>query len=220
MMNENINIEITPEELSLLTSISVNEKKVREGQLNNWQKQLLMEIKAVRSVLNDKYPSSSFEIKECTGTSTQNGFSTFLFSEASHEEMLFDASCTPDIDSKGDFRIEDNYYRVFLEPVLKDTLHSILRAHALEPVQILCSYTSMLGKEADETITLDSVIKNGLKVQPTIQIILDGNVPDDNAAAEQITQASRYVKDLSVPGFYVLRTDSGTGGSNRISFSI
>ena len=35
MMNENINIEMTPEELSLLTSISVNEKKVREAGIAN-----------------------------------------------------------------------------------------------------------------------------------------------------------------------------------------
>ncbi len=220
VMNEENFAELTNEELSVLTSISVNEDKVRNGKLKEWQKQLLIEMRALKAFLREKYPSSEFTILECTGTSTSESSSSFLFTESSHEGMLFDASCTPGEDKTGNIEIKDNYYRVFLEEPLKKLLTETLESRSLKVSEIRCSYTSVLGKEADETITLETAVQKDLPVQPTIQISFDGTGLDKESAGQLNDQASEEIKSLKIPGFYVLHVDLESEELARTSFAV
>ena len=219
-MTEDNFSELTNEELSVLTSVSVNEEKVRSGHLKEWQKQLLKEMRTLKSVLSEKYPSYDFTILECTGTGTSEGFSSFLFTEASHEGLLFDASCRPAEDPAGSMEVKDNFYRVFLEEPLKKLLTETLENRGLKVSEIRCSYTSVLGKEADETITLETVVQKDLPVQPTIQISFDGTDLDKESAGQLNGQASEEIRSLKIPGFYVLHVDRESEELARTSFAV
>ena len=217
-MTEENSSQLTNEELSVLTSLSVNEERVRKGQLSEWQMQLLKEMRAVKDFLAQKYPSSDFTILKCTTTSTSEGSSSFLFTEAAQTGRLFDAYCTPGTDPSEPMEIRDNYYRVFLEEPLKKLLSDTLAEQKV--MEIRCSYSAVLGTEADETITLESAVQKKLPVQPTIQVFFDGTGLDKDSADDLIDLASEKIKALLIPGFYVLHVKEESVELARTSFAI
>ena len=71
--------ELTQEKKDFLAKMSVDEERVQNGKLYDWQVEALRQYDYAMGFLQEKYPSHTFKFTFCNPKGNVNPFSYFLF---------------------------------------------------------------------------------------------------------------------------------------------
>lgn len=104
--------ELTQEKKDFLAKMSVDEERVQNGKLYDWQVEALRQYDYAMGFLQEKYPSHTFKFTFYNPKGNVNPFSYFLF-KADNKDALFNLYLY--IDDNHTYSCKDNYYGELLK---------------------------------------------------------------------------------------------------------
>lgn len=189
--------ELTQEKKDFLAKISVNEKKVEEGDLYDWQKELLNQYDYAMEYLEKKYPSYKFTFTDYTPHGKGNSFSTFWFQEDGGK-ATFELYFNVDNDEK--YSCEDNFYSQTLKSSYESALLSMLQKEVPECKAVYSSFTTVQGEKFDEKLTGQEVLEGNDKLTNTTEIyVLEPSQSDAQTIAYKI---QAQIEEKKIYGSY------------------
>lgn len=103
---KNPEVELTQKKKDLLITMSMDEERIRNGKLYDWQIEVLRQYDYATEYLSRKYPSLGFTFTDCDPKGLIKPFSTFWF-QCNGEERVYDLYLY--VDEDGSYSCEDNY---------------------------------------------------------------------------------------------------------------
>ena len=192
-------VEMTDEQKELLKKISVNEEKIEEGQLYEWQKEVLNQYDYAMNYLQKKYPECVFHIVDCDQKNNLNTYTTFTFTEEKNEE-LFDLYLYVNEEQEEKYTAKDNFYGVLLaEPYATAFLQKI-RESFPQCVAARAEMVTVQGEEINAGTDVSNILSGSLKITNNVTIYVDGNeISDCDKTASEIEE---YVHKQQIYGSY------------------
>ena len=190
-------VSLTPEQEELLRSMSVDEQRIKEGKLYNWQKEVLKQREVVLEYLNRKYPSHTFEIVSCSPQNQTHSDSEFWY-KADGNDRIFEMYL--ETDEKG-YICQDNFYGFLLKKSYEETLFSILKKDVPECVTVVSQISSLKGLEYDETLTAQKILESHEKLTNLTTILAKG---EQGKAEEIVGKIEDVIQKNQIYGGYVL----------------
>ncbi len=192
-MEEN-HANLTPEKKDFLSAISMDEERVQEGKLYEWQKEVLRQYDYAMAYLGRKYPSHSFYFTGCNPAGKNESFSTFWFTADggtdSYELYLY-------TEADGDYNCEDNYYGELIEDSYNDALLSLLEERVPECIGVACDFNTVQGEAFGEQLTGQEILDGDYGISNTTCIYA---VQPDAAKAQ--TLAKKLGSVINEQGIY------------------
>lgn len=193
------NTELTQEKKDFLKKISMDEKRIEEGKLYDWQTELLKQYDYAMEYLEKKYPSHKFAFTDCKPAEKDSSFSTFWFQENGGKDT-FELHLTVDNDEKYD--CEDNYYGEILKDSYESALLSLLQKEVPECAAVTTSFSTVQGEKFDEQLTGQEVLEGNDKLTNTTDIyVLEADASNAQVLADKIQ--SRIEEKKIYGSYYV-----------------
>lgn len=181
--------ELTQEQKKFLEAISMDEDRVKKGDLYQWQEEALDQYDYVMEYLKEKYPSYSFEVISCDHNNQTTGYSTFQFTE-SGKESVYEMYLYSEGEDKRSYRCEDNFYGSLIRKDYEEALTEIICKEIPECLGVYCSFTNVMGKEFGEDFTAEDVLTEKPEITNATDIYL---LEADPVQAEQLIQRTETV---------------------------
>lgn len=204
--HEKEKIEMTEEQMELLCSISANEEKVREGELADWQIEVLKQYDYATSYLEKKYPSYSFIIPLCEPMGTMNSYVTFYFFETrdTDRENRYELrlEVPEEKDSDKPYMIRDNFYGGLYEDVLARKIYDLITQEIPECVRVTCNITALEGEELGENLDLEDILCGELTIEHDTDFYIDASGMDEKNYSEKVNIIKEYINSRNIIGSY------------------
>lgn len=167
-------MELTHEEESILSGISFNGEQIKNGELDENDKALLTEMRAVGAYLKEKYPSYVFVITGCElKAGTANDYNEWYYrAEGIERDSAFIAT-SRELDGK--LEIKDDFYGEVVRKAIQEEIEDDLTQIGLPVIQINIGFWEYLGKEYGEKISAGEVLQGIIPAGNDIKIFLDGS---------------------------------------------
>lgn len=206
-------VELTKEQEDLLAAISVNQSKVRSGELYGWQEEVIRQYDFALSYLNQKYPSHEFSFTWCEPSEAGRSYSLFQFT-ADHESETY--TLYVDItknDTKREYACRDNFYGKLIRAGYEKDLLQLLSAAVPECREVSAEFSSVYGAECDGSLTLDKMVRDQQKVSniTTISAVAGGQT-----AQEIFDRIRSCVKNEKIYGGYIVKIYSDDQSSECV----
>lgn len=189
---------LTAEQEALLVKISVDEERVRSGELYGWQKKVIRQYDAAMDYLGKKYPSHSFEITDCAQKDITNSFSTFWFL-ADGEDVQYELYLY--IEDDDTYCCEDNFYGALLEEPYAQALQELIAAEEPGCIGVVSRISTARGEEFGEKMTAEEILSETYKMTNSTDLYVDGRNGDAQALAERV---GAVVKSHKIYGAYTV----------------
>ncbi len=192
-------MELTSNEKDVLAGLSFNAEEIKKGELNEADMAMLLEMRAVYSYLEEKYPSYKFEISSCDPKSgTVKEYDEWYFrAEKIDRASAFIALVTEDGES---FDIKDDFYGEIVRGSIQDFLGEKLGSNDIPVIQINAGFWEYLGKEYGEKILAEDVLKGKIPAGNDIKIFLDGSGMDASSYGDVVKKITEILKKEDVLG--------------------
>ncbi len=189
-------IKMTKEQENLLAAISVNEEKVRRGELYGWQKEILKQYDQATMYLGKKYPAHQFVITWCEPADANGLYTVFDFQAdgGSDTFMLY-------VDIEEDaYSCRDNFYGSLMKGSYEKAFLKALKEVVPECVGVSSSFTTVMGEDCDGTLSYEGILaeKKRIPNHTTIYAVA-GRQENTESIAENIRN---YVKGEKIYGGY------------------
>ena len=167
-------MELTHEEESILSGISFNGEQIKNGELDENDKALLTEMRAVGAYLKEKYPSYVFVITGCElKAGTAKDYNEWYYrAEGIERDSAFIATSR---EMDGKLEIKDDFYGEVVRKDIQETIEGDLKQIGLSVVQVNIGFWEYLGKEYGEKISAGEVLQGIIPAGNDIKIFLDGS---------------------------------------------
>lgn len=190
--------EITAEQEALLIKISVNEERIRDGKLYDWQEEVLRQYDYALEYLQGKYPSHSFVMIDCEPKNKLNSYTTFWF-QADGEEKTYELYLN--INENEEYTCEDNYYgNLFEEPYAME-LQVRIQKEVSECVSVVSRMTSVKGLEFSENLEVSDILDGKYMVTNSTDIYVDGTRKE---AGQLIEAVHKVIVENKIYGSYTV----------------
>lgn len=191
------NAELTQEKKDFLKKISMDEERIEEGKLYDWQTELLNQYDYAMEYLGKKYPSHKFAFTDCKPKEKGTSFSTFWFQEDGGKDT-FELHLTVDNDKKYD--CEDNYYGELLKDSYESALLSLLQKEVPECAAVTTSFSTVQGEKFDEQLTGEEVLEGNDKLTNMTEIyVLETDASNAKILADKIQS---QIEEKKIYGSY------------------
>lgn len=198
--NKGEELMMTAEKKELLKLISVDEERIEEGKLFEWQMEVLKQYDYAMKYLNDKYPSYEFVIIDCNQKNTFNSFTTFYCKEKSNDTQdTFELYLYVN-DQDGSYDAKDNFYAVFLGEAYAQLLLKKLQEKFPDCIWVNVDMNTVQGREYCEGYEVKELFnpENKLTRHTDIFVYADTMLSYEHMA-EQI---ENYIKEQKIYGSY------------------
>lgn len=210
MIESDIQSELTEEKENLLSKISMDEQRVRDGELYGWQVEVLRQYDAALEYMYEKYPSHQFEIVDCSPQNVWNDY-TIFYCQADGQDDLQEMYITKNDD--GSYTCADTYYGHLIRDEYSNLLLDLLKAEAPECIAVDAQITGRLGEEYRESMPAESFLeglKRGDKVSNFVTIYAVCRTEDE--AQKTLSNVKTFIQDEGIYGgytLYALKQDPG-----------
>ena len=203
--------EMTEEQMELLCLISVDEERVRKGELLDWQIEVLNQYDYAMEYLADKYPSYEFRIVYCEPENVINSYTTFTFVEKSDEETYYDLYLDVYKEEGAENRYEarDNFYGALFEDEFAEKMLELVQEKFPECVDAKSNITCVQGKEYGETLDLDRVLSGQLKMDQDTILFITIEEKGDAEYSEKVMELKEFIVEHGIYGSYEVRFVKG-----------
>lgn len=193
------NAELTQEKKDFLATISMDEERVQNGELYEWQEEVLRQYDYAMKYLKKKYPSHIFDFTSCNPKGKTDNFSTFWFT-VDHSENSYELYL--DRDYNGDYSCKDNYYGELVKESYNDALLSRLQVSISECIGVSSNFSTVQGEMFDEQLTGQKILDGNDKISNTTYIYA---VPYDASKAQILAEKIEdFIKKENIYGSYYI----------------
>lgn len=198
-------VNLTPEQEELLSKISVNEEKVKEGELSSWQLEVLRQYEYLLEYLKEKYPSYDFSVEHCTPKNKLNSYTTFLFTEKNNPEKYYDCY----LYVENGYHAEDNFYGHLIEEEYGNMIYEFLKENGISVERVKTSITNVQGKDYCEEMNLEAAFEGKMRLTQNSEIYVRGTADDNNM--ELCNQIEHAIKEKNIYGSYTVNVYDENG---------
>ena len=200
-------VNLTQEKKDFLTAMSMDEERIQNGDLYDWQVEVLRQYDYVEEYLKGKYPSHTFVLNSCNPKGRDNSFSTFWFTaddgEESYELYLY-------VDSDDHYSCEDNYYGTLLKDSYNTALLSLLQEEIPECIGAASIFSNVQGENVGEKVTGKEVLDGDMEIPNTVYIYAVSS--EASQAQTLVEKVEQLIQEKKIYGNYyikVLNSDPG-----------
>lgn len=170
------------------------QKRVRSGELHDYQKELLSLLRNVCVYLEEKYPDYRTTVTNIEPEALMRSYSTFYFTVDG-----FDGTFTALADDDEN-NLTDNFYTELIKPKYDSAIKEMLEKECIAVVSVETVFTASLGKEYNADITDEKLFKCANEIPRTTTIFIKSSNPDaDIKKAEEI-----IAKEYNIHGYYFI----------------
>ena len=167
-------MELSDVEKKVLNAISFHTEEIETGQLCPEDTVLLNEMREVERYLQEKYPSYTFEITGCEPKSgTTRTYSEWYFKSAEIDRESAFIAMSEETDDG--YNIRDAFFGQVIKEPIRQELEKILQENGFFVINIEVSFWDYLGKEFDENLDAQQVLKGELNAGNDFKIFLDNS---------------------------------------------
>ena len=153
----NRHISLDQEEEKLLCDIFVDEERIKNGILLDYQIDCLEEIRFAKQYLEEKY-AKEFEIINYDPISKLNSTGNMDFKTSDQSDEIFHLRINENDDG---YYAVDNYYKVVIEEKYDDELKNIVENELEIDCKTYTVFYSLKGPEVDGTQSVEEIIALG-----------------------------------------------------------
>lgn len=204
-------MDLTQEKKDFLAAMSMDEERVQDGKLYEWQREVLYQYDYAMEYLQQKYPSHTFHFTSCNPKGKNENFSTFWFETDggvdSYELYLY-------VDDNGEYRCEDNFYGALIKDSYNDALLSLLKERVPECIGVACDFNTVQGADFGEQLTGQEILEGDDKISNTTYIYVVQ--PDESQAQTLVETLQDVITEKNIYGSYyveVLNSDPDSASS-------
>lgn len=199
-------MDMTEEQMELLCRISVNEEKVREGRLYDWQIEILNQYEFAMEYLNEKYPSYSFKIINCEPKNKLNSYTNFTITEETAPEDYYSLYINVEEEtSENVYEASDNYYGVLKEEEFAEKLLALIQQDFPECSAVKTSMPYVQGKEYGENLDLDLVLSGEIELSQDTTIRMECGEMTETEYEEKTSELEHFIKDRGIAGSFQVK---------------
>ncbi|MBO5524460.1 MAG: hypothetical protein J5986_12445 [Roseburia sp.] len=197
--------EMTAEQMELLCRISVNEEKVREGRLYDWQKEILNQYDFAMDYLREKYPSHSFQIINCEPKNKLNSYTHFTIIEETAPEDYYSLNINvEESDSGNAYEASDNYYGALKEEEFAEKLFELVQQEVPECIEVNTNMPYVLGSEYGENLDLDMVLNGEIEMAQDTTFIVGSEEKTEEEYEKEAKVLENFVKGRGISGSFAV----------------
>lgn len=201
-------VELTQEKKDFLAEMSIDEESIQNGELYDWQVEVLRQYDYAMEYLNKKYPSSTFKFTSCNPKGRDNSFSTFWFTEDGNDDS-YDLYLY--VDEDGNYSCEDNYYGKLLKDSYNQEFLTLLQKNVPECIGVASEFNTVQGTEFGEQITGKTVLEKNKKLSNTTYIYAtESDISQAQILAGKIEDIIRSKKIYGSYYIEILNSDPGS----------
>ncbi|MBQ3797939.1 MAG: hypothetical protein II842_16960 [Butyrivibrio sp.] len=204
-------MELTGEEKNVLSAISFNSEGILNGDLEDGDKAMLTELRAVGDYLKDKYPGHRFEITGCEPKEgTARAYNEWYYRA---EGITRDAAFIARAEEKdGKPEIKDDFYGEIIREEAAEEVKRLINGCGYKVALVSIDFCEYLGKEFAGKIGALKVLKGEIPAGNDIKIFVDGSGIDESAYDKTISEIEKSLKKAGVKGeIYVVLLKSADG---------
>lgn len=208
------NIIMTEEKKELLKKMSVNEERIEEGELFEWQEEVLRQYDYVMEYLEKKYPSYKFNIVNCEQKNAVNAYSTFNFIEESNSEENYTLHL--EVADSG-YSAKDNFYGYIIGPKYETKLMELIEKENIPCNRIVASLTTVQGEEFNESMDINGVINGNIRMPQSVDFYIDSNSIQNELYEDVFNRIRQLIEKKNIYGSYFV-TISKNLDSDQVVF--
>lgn len=220
-------MELTNTEKKLLSGISFNADAIEQGELDEKDMAMLLEIRAVDAYLHKKYPSYSFELTGCEpmeGTIKEYNewyYTGCKASEASYQPdaVTLSAHLARAKKENDKYLISDDFYGEVIKDEIKAELEKSACACGFPVVQTNIGFWEFFDEKYGEGISYMDVLTGKIKAGNDIKIFLDGSGLKQDSYQNAVADLKKCMQQKAIKGdVYVvfLKTADGDPAKDRV----
>lgn len=195
--------QMTQEQTELLCSISVNEDKVREGDLAEWQIEVLKQYDYAMEYLAEKYPSYEFAIVGCEPKNNGNSYTTFTFVEKEEESLYYNLYLDVyEEESANRYEATDNFYGTLYETQLAERMLELMQEKFPECVQVTTSITCAEDEKFGENFDLESVLNGEQKMEHDTDFYISAAGMTEAEYSQKVENIKSFIDGKGIYGSY------------------
>lgn len=187
---------LTAEQKAFLLRVSMDEARVRSGDLTSAQAAILKQHDAAMEYMNRKYPSHEFEFMDYIQSGIANGSTCFLVEADGDPLFLYEVQVGDDEDEP----FADDYFCTLLKSDYENLLLPLLQEGVPECACVDVRISTLKGEEFGEDFDMGRVISGEVQLSNTATVYLDGS---DSEARDLIDLLREHIADEEIYGAYI-----------------
>lgn len=194
---DNLNeFDLSDEEIRILCETYLQEERIAQGKLYQYQQEQLYRLRFATSYLKEKYPDKKMVIRRCSEKADSQGNWIFPFYDDTDENGNFHVY-VKDV-SAGEYSATDDYWEDNLEELYDGWLSGELAVLLGQPV--VTSTTFFGNNDFSQVTTIEEIKKLGDKIQRSTDIRVN-SVAD---AETIMTKVRKFALENNLYGSYFL----------------
>lgn len=207
--------EMTQEQIDLLCDISVNEDKVRDGNLADWQIEVLNQYDYAMEYLAGKYPSYEFGIVGCEPKNNSSSYTTFTFIEKSDESTYYCLYLDVYEEEAGKrYEATDNFYGKLFEAELAEKMLELVQEQFPECVNVTTNITCAEGKEYGEDFDVELILAGEQKMEHDTDFYINAEEMADAEYSQKVAAIKDFILEKGIYGSYDVKFVTETNQDN------
>ena len=194
-MDNNV-IQMTDEEKKILCSIYVNEDRINEGKLYDYQLEALNQFRSANDYLDAKYPGYDFEYFAFSPISKTSDVTKLEFT-IDDTENYFTAQLIVEDD---EYVITDNLAGYLLSPAYEKMLEEKFKTAGLDKFYVNARISGFYGKEVDANTSMDDIFSLGKSMKRDVEVYVDMPFEDETKKSEVVKTVEEEIRALNIYG--------------------
>lgn len=198
-MDNNV-IQMTDEEKRILCSTYVNEDRINEGKLHDYQLEALMQFRSANAYLEEKYPGYDFSYYAFSPSNTMNAFTKLEFT-INDTENYFAVQLIVEND---EYVITDNLAGYLIAPEYEKMLEEKFKVAGLDKFYVNARISGYCGKEVDANTSMDDILNMGKSLKRDVEVYIDMPFEDESEKEKVVSIVEEELRNLNTYGAHAV----------------
>lgn len=196
---------ITKEQEELLCRISVNEERIRNGRLLDWQEEILNQYDYAMQYLGEKYPSYQFRIMHCEPKNKLNTCTTFKFTEEHDVGKSYSMYIYEESAANAAYSAQDNYYGALKEREYAEKLMKLICEKIPYCIETNTKMSCAMGIDYGENLDLNQLLNGQLQLHQNTSITLLGAGRTESEFIHEVKKVKQLIKERGISGSFIVK---------------
>lgn len=159
----NMDATLTPEQITILKAISVDEDAIDSGELKEWQKDVIRQLDYFEKALSHRYPSYGFSVESIIPMDRTKDFATITFYDKSNPSVFYSAELK--ISTEQDSYVErDDFWTFALKSPFEKVLGEYLASEGIKHDEIIVQFSGLQDSVFSEGLDTKEILNGDYKV--------------------------------------------------------
>lgn len=212
-------IQMTEQEKTFMKRVSFDEQAVEKGVLEDWQEELLTEMRAGDEYLKKKYHGAALEIVNCETATSKDGYDRYTVLEVGDSEHFYEMRIKREDDK---YVITDDYYEHVIQEEAQNIIKDMVEKAGLPCIKVKASFDAFFGPEYGEDIPVEDVLSGKINAENLFQIYLEAEKLDQGSYEDTVRNVQNLMKEHGIVGYFnvIIGTDDSKESVYREAFSV